>query len=98
MAVFKIIGIKNNSYTKKDTGEYIGALELHLQKAPKKSDTTAYGVLVSKETIMERNFPDEFKALMSDLPKAVGRSVSISKDTKTFRDSTYSYIDEFELL
>lgn len=98
MSVFKIIGIKNNSYVKKDTGEYIGALELHLQKAPKKTDTTAFGVLVSRETIMEKNFPEEFKQLMSDLPKSIGRSVSISKDTKTFRDSTYSFIDEFELL
>lgn len=98
MAVFKIIGIKNNSYAKKDTGEYIGVLELQLQKAPKKTDTTVYGVLVNRETIMEKNFPEEFKELMSDLPKAIGRNVSISKDTKTFRDSTYSFIDEFELL
>ena len=93
--IVTITGFKNRNYTKKETGEYIEAIEVHFTK---KIKSDGFGSETGCEYVTRRAFPEAYDYITNAKEKAVGCQVSISTCARTFNGKSYTSLDEFEIV
>ena len=91
-----IVGIEDRSYVDKETGELKESVALFYTKA-NKADKSC-GCVVGYEIVTAKAFPEEFEIIKKNFEKLLGKVAIISKDTRTFKGSTYAVLDELEIL
>jgi len=91
--IVKIVGIGDESYPKKETGEMIEQLRLYYTAEPASDDSKIVGIIAGDDLITAKRCPSAINELFDLGDKAVGKYAMISKDTAQFQGNSYSYVD-----
>ncbi len=94
--IVKILGFENRTTVNEDTGERKEAIQIYYSKNNKAENS--FGEMTGTEFVQGKNFPEQVSTIIKAGKDIIGTLASISKDTRTFKGTTYSILDEFELL
>lgn len=97
MAKIKIVGVSNESYPKKDSGEIVEQVRVYYVKDVDQTDRMI-GQVAGSEMITARKLPAAVDKLFKLGEDAIGLCALISKDTQEFKGQSYSFVDSFDIL
>ncbi len=94
--IIKILGYDNKTTVNEETGEVKAAVQIYYAKNNK--DENGVGEVTGSEYVTGKNFPEQVAEILKAKESIIGRKASISKDVRTFKGTSYTVLDEFELL
>lgn len=97
MAKIKIVGVSNESYPNKNSGEIVEQVRVYYVKDVDQTDKMV-GQVAGSEMITSRRLPAAVDKLFKLGEDAIGMNAQMSKDTSEFNGKSYSYVDSFDIL